>query len=98
MTVVLDTLLALSVAPRGLLALEGRCLPCLPSYQQNLRYHPIMPTVPWKMAMVAVERQGEVPRSHIPQPRIWKPTHADGGELPCPRNQAVAQVMEFIVC
>lgn len=31
------------------------------------------------------------------QPRIRKPTHADGGEL-CLRNQAVAQVMEFMVC
>lgn len=31
---------------------------------------PIMPTFPWKMAMVAEERQGEAPRGHIPKARI----------------------------
>lgn len=58
----------------------------------------LLPTFPGKMAVVAEEGGEEAPGGHIPQPRIRMPTQADGGKLPCPRNQAVAQVMEFMVC
>ena len=47
---------------------------------------------------VVAEEQGGGPRRPHTSPRIQVPTHADGGALPCPRNQAVAQVMEFMVC
>ena len=92
---VVEMPVGLSVAPR-LLAVKGKAhlVYLLPGV---LRVTHSCPQFLGRWQWWLRSSREEAPGGHILQLFMQKPTQADG-KLLCPRNQAVAQVMEFMVC